>query len=96
MVRHIVLFQLKDKSDARRALDALNGMKGKIEGLLELEAGADFLGSERSYDVALVCTLKDKAALDFYQAHPLHRPVKKLMHAIRESSVAVDYEIQGD
>ena len=68
-------------------------MKSKIDGLLDLEAGSDFLGSERSYDIALICTLKDKAALDFYQAHPVHQPVKKLMHEIRENSIAVDYEV---
>jgi len=93
MVKHIVLFKLKKQKDRQRVLDALNGMKGKIEGLLDLEAGSDFLGSERSYDIALICTLKDKATLDFYQAHPIHQPVKKLMAELRESSVAVDYEI---
>ena len=93
MVKHIVLFKLKDQSDRQRALDALNGMKGKIEGLLDLETGEDFLSSERSYDIALICTLKDRAALDFYQAHSAHQPVKEIMHTIRESSVAVDYEV---
>ena len=93
MIKHIDLFKLKKQKDRQRALDALNGMKGKIEGLLDLETGSDFLNSERSYDIALICTLKDKAVLDFYQAHPLHQPVKKLMHEIRESSVSVDYEI---
>ena len=92
MVKHIVLFKLKDQKDRQQALDALNSMKGKIEGLIELEAGADFLSSGRSYDIALICTLKDREALDFYQAHPVHQPVKKLMHEIREGSVAVDYE----
>ena len=92
MVKHIVLFKLKDQKDRQKALNALNGMKGHIEGLLDLEAGADFLDSERSYDIALICTLQDRAALDYYQAHPVHQPVKKIMHEIRESSVAVDYE----
>jgi len=92
MVKHIVLFKLKDQKDRQKALNALNGMKGQIEGLLDLEAGADFLDSERSYDIALICTLQDRAALDYYQTHPVHQPVKKIMHEIRESSVAVDYE----
>ncbi|MDR0795700.1 MAG: Dabb family protein [Tannerella sp.] len=92
MVKHIVLFKLKDPNDRQKALDALNSMKGKIEGLLDLETGEDFLHSQRSYDIALICTLKDRAALDYYQAHPVHQPVKKIMHAIREGSVAVDFE----
>lgn len=68
-------------------------MKGKIEGLLSLECGEDFFGSERSYDIALITTHIDHAALDFYQAHPVHQPVKKIMHEIREGSVAVDFEV---
>jgi len=93
MVKHIVLFKLKDQKDRTLALDTLNSMKGKIEGLVDLETGEDFLASERSYDIALICTLKDKAALDTYQDHPVHLPVKKIMHSIRESSVAVDFEV---
>jgi len=92
MVKHIVLFKLKDQVDRPKALEALNSMKGKIEGLLDLETGEDFLASERSYDIALITTHTDRVALEFYQAHPVHQPVKKIMHAIRESSVAVDYE----
>jgi hypothetical protein len=92
MVKHIVLFKLKDQKDRERALEALNSMKGKIEGLIDLQAGADFLGSERSYDIALICTLKDREALEYYQNHPVHQPVKKVMHEIREGSVAVDFE----
>ncbi|MCL2797417.1 MAG: Dabb family protein [Firmicutes bacterium] len=93
MIKHIVLMKLKDQSDRPKALNALLAMKGQIEGLLDLEVGADFLGSERSYDIALACTLTDRAALDFYQAHPLHQPVKQLMREIRSSSVSADYEI---
>ena len=94
MVKHIVLFKLKDQKDRKKALDALNGMRDKIDGLIDLETGEDFLYSERSYDIALICTLESKEALDFYQAHPVHKPVKKLMHEIRESSVAVDFEVK--
>ena len=92
MVKHIVLFKLKNQKDRQKALDALNSMKGKIEGLIDLQTGEDFLGSERSYDIALITTHTDKAALEFYQAHPVHQPVKKIMHEIREGSVAVDFE----
>jgi hypothetical protein len=92
MVKHIVLSKLKDQKDRQMAVDALLDMRGKIEGLLDVEAGSDFLGSGRSYDVAVICTLKDRAALTFFQDHPVHLPVVKLMNDIRESSFTVDYE----
>ncbi|MCL2556027.1 MAG: Dabb family protein [Firmicutes bacterium] len=92
MVKHIVLFKLKDQKDRQKGINALNSMRGKIEGLMDIEVGEDFLSSERSYDLALICTLKDRQALDAYQTHPAHQPVKQVMHAIREASVAVDFE----
>jgi len=93
MVKHIVLFKIKNKEDIQKAVAALKSMSGKIDGLIDLEVGVDFLHSERSYDIALITTHTDKAAFDFYQAHAVHKPVKKLMHEIRESSVAVDFEV---
>lgn len=93
MVKHIVLFKLKNKADIPQAVDALKALKGKIDGLLDIEVGTDFLHSERSFDIALTCTLKDRAALDFYQDHPLHVPVKEMLGAMKEASVACDYYI---
>ena len=93
MIKHIVLFKMKEKKDIPRAAEALNALKGRIDGMTDLEVGVDFLHSERSFDLALTTMHIDRAALDFYQAHPLHQPVKKLMAEIRESSVACDYEV---
>ena len=95
MIRHIVLFRIKDeyKSEIPQLVKNFYGMKGKIEGLVNLEAGADFLNSDRSYDVALVTEFVSREALDAYQTHPVHLPVKKRMGEVRVSSVACDYEI---
>ena len=95
MIRHIVLFRVKDeyKSEIPQLVKNFYGMKGKIEGLVNLEAGADFLHSDRSYDVALVTEFVSREALDAYQTHPVHLPVKKRMGEVRVSSVACDYEI---
>ena len=95
MIRHIVLFRIKDeyKSEIPQLVKNFYGMKGKIEGLVNLEAGADFLHSDRSYDVALVTEFVNREALDAYQTHPVHLPVKKRMGEVRVSSVACDYEI---
>lgn len=95
MIRHIVLFKIKDeyKSELPVLVQNFYGMKGKIEGLLDLEAGSDFLHSDRSYDVALITLFDNKESFQNYQTHPVHMPVKKRMHEVRQSSVACDYEI---
>lgn len=93
MLRHIVLFKIKDeyKKDIPDLVEGFYAMVGRVEGLVELEAGADILGSERSYDLALVTGFADRESFDAYQTHPAHMPVKKRMHEVRESSVACDF-----
>ena len=45
MLRHIVMYKLKDRSiESKNALvDKFMSMKGEIEELLEVNAGADFI-----------------------------------------------------
>jgi len=94
MIKHIVCFKLKDPAEAEKAREILLSMKGRVEQIADMEVGVDFLHSERSYDLILQVTLKDKEALEAYQNHPYHvSVVKKHMHAVRSASVAVDYEI---
>ena len=94
MIRHIVLFRIKDefKDEIPQLVKNFEGMAGRIEGMTALEAGADILHSERSYDLALITVFQDRAAFDAYQAHPVHLPVKKRMHEVRSASVACDFE----
>ncbi len=95
MVKHIVLFKLKNPTvtECEKAKEVLLSMRGKVPEISDIQVGVDFLHSERSYDVALEVTVKDRAALDAYQCDPYHvGAVKPHMHAVRSSSVAIDYE----
>lgn len=95
MIRHIVLFKIKDeyKDEILQLVKNFYGMKGKIEGMIDLEAGADVLHSERSYDLALITVFDTMEAFQAYQTHPVHMPVKKRMHEVRSASVACDFEV---
>ena len=95
MIRHIVMFKIKDefRDEIPQLVKNFYGMKGKIEGMVNLEAGADFLHSERSFDLALITEFDSREAFDAYQNHPVHLPVKKRMGEVRVSSVACDYVI---
>ena len=94
MIRHIVLFKIKDefKDEIPQLVRNFYGMKGKNEGMIDLEAGADVLHSERSYDLALITVFDTMEAFQAYQTHPVHMPVKKRMHEVRSASVACDFE----
>ena len=94
MIRHIVLFKIKDeyKEEIPQLVRNFYGMKGKIEGMLDLQAGQDVLHSERSYDLALITVFDSMESFQAYQTHPVHMPVKKRMHEVRSASVACDFE----
>lgn len=97
MIRHVVLYTIKDEYKERipALVEAFYGMKGKIPGLIDVEAGGDELGSERSYDLALITSFESWDAYKAYLTHPAHLPVKAGMHEARSGSVSCDYEIKG-
>ena len=93
MIKHIVLFKLKDNSPAKCAevRDVLLSMDGKVELLRGLTVGIDEFHSARSYDVALEVLLDDMAALEVYQNDPYHAGVvKTYLATAAESSVCID------
>jgi len=100
MIRHIVMWKLKEQAEgATRAENAvklkekLEGCRSIVPGILHLEAGIAKPGLESSYDVVLVSDFADKAALDAYQIHPTHEALKAFVGKVRESRECVDYEV---
>ncbi|MBQ8670806.1 MAG: Dabb family protein [Oscillospiraceae bacterium] len=96
MIKHIVCFKLKDNSpeNCQKAKEVLLSMQGNVPLLRGIEVGVDFLHSARSYDVILQVMLDDAAALGAYQNDLYHCDVvKKHMHAVCETSVAIDYHL---
>ncbi|MBE0600281.1 MAG: Dabb family protein [Firmicutes bacterium] len=95
MIRHIVMYWLKDKSRIEETVSVLNSMRGKIPGLLKVEATRDETRSERSCDLCLHTVLESREALHAYIAHPVHIPVKEHMHSVMERSVSADFEVDA-
>lgn len=93
MVKHIVMWKLKDKADAAEIKGRLEALNGRIPGLIRLEAGIDFLESEQSADLALYAELENREALDAYQNHAEHLAVVPLVKAAAVSRTVVDYEL---
>ncbi len=95
MVRHIVLFWLKEKDaeTVRVTVEKLRSMRGKIPGMLTLEAGEDFAGSARSCDICQCEPYESREALETYRTHPVHMPEQAHMHAVMERSASADIEV---
>lgn len=96
MIKHTVCFKLKDNSpeECNKAAQILRSMDGNVELLRGIEVGVDFLHSTRSYDIILQVLLDDEKALEEYQNDEYHcSVVKKHMHSVAESSVAIDFKL---
>jgi len=100
MVRHIVLWRLKESAGGRgKAENAaeikrrLEDLNGKIPGIIQLEVGFDFSCTPDSSDIVLYSEFESRAALDAYQAHPLHEAVKPIVMAACDERRLVDHTV---
>ena len=100
MVKHIILWQLKDElSDAEKAAvkagikEGLEGLAGKIPGLVEIHVNANGLPSSNA-DVMLDTTFTDAASLKGYSTHPAHVAVANTkVRPYYKTRVCLDYEV---
>lgn len=95
MIRHIVIWNLQEEANGKpKAENAavikemLEALPGKIEGLLKAEVTTNF--NPNGMDLCLYSEFTDRAALDFYQDHPLHVAVKEFVHKVVSSRVVHD------
>lgn len=100
IVRHIVLWRLKDQANGRSKAEnaaeikrLLEDLNGKIPGLITLEVGFDFSRTTESSDIVLYSEFESRAALDAYQSHPLHEAVKPFVMAARSERRLGDYSV---
>ncbi len=85
---------MNEGENPEEAKEVLLSMKGNVPMLRGIEVGVDELKSERSFDVMLTVLLDDFKALSDYQADEYHvKVVKKHMHAVTKTSIAMDYTL---
>lgn len=92
MVKHIVIYTLKETEDKARSVkfiaSTLEPLVGKIPGLLHLEVRQSYQGA----DYALYSEFESREALAQYAVHPLHLQAKEQFHHMLASRVSADYE----
>jgi hypothetical protein len=100
MIKHIVLWKLKDfaegatkQENAVKIKMMLENMRGKIPGMLTLEVGLNFEGSDSASDISLYTEFESRETLDAYQIHPDHKKVKEFIPSLRTERRVIDYEV---
>jgi hypothetical protein len=98
MLKHIVMWKLKEVADcgdrvqnAGKMKHDLEALKGKIPQIRHLEVGVNSIPSEGSYDVVLYSEFDSEQDLLAYQKHPEHQKVADFIATVRERRAVVDY-----
>lgn len=98
MVKHMIIWKFKDELEnkeqrAQEIKTALEGLVGKIEGLVEMHILTEKLPSS-SGDLMMDSTFESDDALKGYQKSPLHQEVANgLVRSSMQSRLSFDYEI---
>lgn len=97
MIRHIVMWNLKDeaegatkKENAALIKTKLEALNGSIPGLILADVGINF--NPDGCDLCLFSNFSDKASLDVYQNHPAHLAVKDFINKVIAERFVCDYE----
>lgn len=99
MVKHIILWQLKDelseaqKDKAKKEIkEGLEGLKGKVPGLIDVNVIIEGLASSNA-DVMLDSTLESYEALKGYAVHPNHVEVAdSKVRPYTKTRICMDFE----
>lgn len=99
MVKHIVLFKLKDEASAELKLEVMHNFKRAIEALpakiaciRKIEVGLNINPGE-TWSIALYSEFDTLEDVKAYAVHPEHVAAGKLLAEVRESRACVDYEV---
>ena len=100
MVKHIILWQLKDefseeeKKNIKQGIkQGLEGLKGQIDGLIDICVNIEALSSSNA-DLMLNSTFESEEALKVYSQHQAHIKVaNEKVRPFTKSRVCLDFEI---
>ena len=98
MIRHIVMFKLKeypDPSEKQKAAETLKcellSMKSKIPVIREFEIGINFNPNSYAFDLVINSTFGNHEDLAIYQHHPAHQAFIAFNKNYSAEKVIVDY-----
>ncbi len=100
MIKHIVLWKLKDSVDGISKKEtatvlraALENLREKIKELQFLEVGINFNPADTASDVSLYSEFKTREDLENYQKHPEHLKVGEWVKKLTAERRVSDYEV---
>lgn len=98
MLKHVVMWKLKEQAEGKTKAENARFMKEHLEALLgvipelkSVQVGINVKESDMAYDAVLISEFEDEEALAVYKVHPEHMKISLYCKKIRESRVVVDF-----
>ena len=102
MIKHIVMWKFMDHAEERSKQENLDLVKERllslsaiIPELKSIEIGQDMGVGRDPFDMVLITTFDDAAALERYQQHPEHKKISAFVAKVRSERACVDFSISG-
>ncbi|WP_291328010.1 Dabb family protein [Desulfovibrio sp. UCD-KL4C] len=100
MIKHIVMWTLKDEAEGGTAAEngikmkqILENLSGKIKELKHIEVSVDVFAAIPDCNVVLYSEFESKDDLDAYQVNPLHQECVAFIKQVVASRNMIDYVI---
>jgi hypothetical protein len=100
VIKHIVVWRLKDEArgaakadNLERAKKAIEALRYSVPSVRYLEVGTDIGEAHEGWDLVIYSEFDDREGLQAYQVHPEHVKVAQLIGELRELRAAIDYEV---
>ncbi len=100
MIKHIVMWTLKDEAEGGTAAEngikmkqILENLSGKIKELKHIEVSVDVFAAIPDCNVVLYSEFESKDDLDAYQVNPLHQECVAFIKQVVSSRNMIDYVI---
>ena len=92
LVKHIVMWNLKDEKDGDAVKNKLLSMSKEIEEIKNIQVGLNVKTGGTTHDVILITEHDSFDNLQKYQDHPYHLEIKKFIPKYCKDRVCVDFE----
>lgn len=99
MIKHIVMWKLKDTAEGKTKLENAKWIKKNLEGLFgvvkeikHMEVGVNINKSDMAFDAVLISHFETLDDLETYRSNPAHVKIAQYIKNVRDDRVVVDFE----
>ena len=100
MIKHIVMWKLKDEAlgQSKKVNDneikqKLEALKDTIDEIVSIEVGINLVEADQAFDLVLYSEFNNMEDLSIYQKHPEHQKVADFIGQVNKERVVVDYKL---